>query len=456
VLLTSLIAAHLAALIVLTEDGPYPQRNVLAGADAVALALLLGAMAWHIHILTRERSRHAIAEMLVEALSVPASIAVTSQVALSVLMESKVGDAGIVAVLSSDEDNHQRLAPVAVSGAARTGTVEPLTPNATATLGSTRRERVADDAWLLGLEGRVGRRPWVARLPIARGDEQLGFLLLAARRPGWLTDRPLMRTVSTSLAAALDHGRQYQVAFERTRDLEEQNARRREFLYAIAHELRSPLTSIQAFAELLTSDRSLMEGDSDLLLSSLSRGVDRLATFVNDLLDLGRVEDAGIGVHVGPIDVVSALRGAETILRPSFMARGQALTLHMPDGELLAIGDARALEQVMLNLLSNANRFTPARGAVTVRVASREGRIRIEVQDSGPGIDPRDRQQIFDAFYRVHRSGAPEVPGSGLGLAVARRLTEMQGGRIWAEAAEGGTGSLFCVELLCADPDAPA
>ena len=93
-------------------------------------------------------------------------------------------------------------------------------------------------------------------------------------------------------AGRLVHQEERRAGGERTRDLEEQNARRREFLYAIAHELRSPLTSIQAFAELLSSDRSLMEGDSDLLLSSLSRGVDRLAAFVNDLLDLGRVEEA--------------------------------------------------------------------------------------------------------------------------------------------------------------------
>ena len=151
-----------------------------------------------------------------------------------------------------------------------------------------------------------------------------------------------------------------------------------------------------------------------------------------------------------------ALRGAETILRPAFMARDQALTLETPDLPIRAIGDVRALEQVMLNLLSNANRFTPARGAVTVRVADREGRVRIEVQDSGPGIDPRDRQQVFDAFYRVHRAGAPEVPGSGLGLAVARRQTEMMGGRIWVQAVEGGPGSVFCVELMGADLDAPA
>jgi signal transduction histidine kinase len=309
-----------------------------------------------------------------------------------------------------------------------------------------KREAVTTDAWLLGLELSVGRNPWVARIPIVRGDEALGQLLLASPKPGALRDRALLQTLGTILAAALDHGRQYQVAFERTRDLEEQNARRREFLYAIAHELRSPLTSIQAFAELLNTDRSLVQRDNELLLSSLARGVDRLATFVNDLLDLGRVE-SGLRVRIGTIDVCEGLRGVETMLRPAFMAREQALTIDLPDGQLVAMGDERAMEQVMLNLLSNANRFTPSRGAVTVRASEADGRIRVEVHDSGPGIEAQDRHRIFEPFYRVQRSGAPEVPGSGLGLAVARRLTELQGGRIWVEGGENGVGSCFMVEL---------
>jgi len=455
-LIVALLGAQAAALAALLRIEGTRNLALLGAAHAVVAVVLLAGLAWHLHFLNRERRRQAIIEALIDALSGPASIGAVAEATLAVLVGSGVGRAGLVAVLNTDEDDQRALAPVAVIGARRGWTGETVEADARSTVAATHRERVTDDPWLLGFEGLVGRHPWVTRLPIVRGDEQLGALMLAAKRRGWLGDRVLMRTASTTLAAALDHGRQYQFAYERTRDLEEQNARRREFLYAIAHELRSPLTSIQAFAELLTSDRSLMEGDSDLLLSSLSRGVDRLAAFVNDLLDLGRVEDATLAMRVGPMDVTEALRGAETILRPAFMARDQALTLETPDTPIRAIGDERALEQVILNLLSNANRFTPARGAVIVRVSDHEGRVRIEVQDSGPGIDPRDRQAVFDPFYRVHRAGAPEVPGSGLGLAVARRLTEMMGGRIWVEAVEGGPGSVFCVELLGADLDAPA
>ncbi|MEI6665809.1 MAG: HAMP domain-containing sensor histidine kinase [Chloroflexota bacterium] len=453
-LIVALVGAQLASIVVLLHIDDLNDRVIVAGIDAVLTTLLLMLLALHLHRLNRERRRNAIMEMVVDALSVPASIDVAADTALTLLVGSGVARAGIVAVVHTAEDGSQRLHPVALAGTRPNWMPEPTTAehlNRT----SLQRQRVSEQAWLVGMQEQAGQRPWVLRAPLIRGDEELGVLLLASKGKGWLSDARLIRTVSASLAAALDHGRQYQAAFERTRDLEEQNARRREFLYAIAHELRSPLTSIQAFAELLETDRTLIDSDNDLLLSSLSRGVDRLATFVNDLLDLGRVE-SGLRVTVGTMDVTEALRGAETMLRPSFMSREQALSLELPDEPLLAIGDERALEQVMLNLLSNANRFTPARGAVTVRAVTRNGRVHVEVQDSGPGIDPRDRVAIFDPFYRVHRAGAPEVPGSGLGLAVARRLTEMMGGRIWADGVEGASGTLFCIELLGAELDAPA
>lgn len=439
-------------------DQPRPALVIIIGAIDIALAgALILLVAIHLHRLTRERSRNAIIELLVDALSVPSTLEDAGRIALTTLTESRVAGAGVVAALSSDAEPGGTLIPLATTGGRRGWEPAPASASAIPSALTTGREAVTDDPWLLGLESTIGRRPWVARIPIARGDEVLGLLLLASRKrgwradQGWLRDRALLQTAGTLLAAALDHGRQYQVASERTRDLEEQNARRREFLYAIAHELRSPLTSIQAFAELLTTDRMLVDGNSELLIASLSRGVDRLASFVNDLLDLGRVEEAGLQVTTSVIDVTEALRSAETILRPSFMSRDQALTLDLPDEPLLAIADARALEQVMLNLLSNANRFTPSQGAVGVRASIEGGRVRIQVQDSGPGIDPIDRVRIFDAFYRVHRAGAHEVPGSGLGLAVARRLTEMQGGRIWVEAGDP-IGSRFCIELPAAEP----
>ena len=445
------------------DQSQLPQLLTVGAVIGAPAAILLCAVAWHLHFLTRERRRNAIVEMLVEALAVPANPEDAGRAVLVTLTESGVATAGVVAVLSTDaadestrrEGASDALAPVATVGGRRGWSPDAAPGSELPTAAATRRESVTDDPWLLGLESTIGRRPWVARIPVEHGDEVLGVLLLAGRRRGWLRDRALLHTAGTLLAAAFDHGRQYQVAFEHTRDLEAENARRREFLYAIAHELRSPLTSIQAFAELLTTDRGLLDGNSDLLLASLSRGVDRLATFVNDLLDLGRAEASGLNVTTSVIDVTEALRGAETILRPAFMSREQALTIDIPDSPLRAVADSRALEQVMLNLLSNANRFTPTQGAVGMRALLIEQRVRIEVHDSGPGIDQADRERIFEPFYRVHRAGAHEVPGSGLGLAVARRLTELQGGKLWVEAGDAG-GSRFCIELPAAEEPATA
>ena len=153
-----------------------------------------------------------------------------------------------------------------------------------------------------------------------------------------------------------------------------------------------------------------------------------------------------MSLRLTAVDVTEALRTAEAILRPSFMQREQSLSMELPEGPVLAVADARSMEQVLLNLLSNANRHTPARGSVTVRVVATGDAVRIDVQDSGPGIDPADRQRIFEPFYRVQRPGAAEVPGSGLGLAVSQRLTELQGGRLWVEEG-AGSGSRFCVQL---------
>lgn len=415
--------------------------------DAGFTALFLVLTFQHLGRLTRERARHSLTETLVEGFAAPLSIADAAQVAIARLVGSGVATAGLIAVTRGDGEGE--LVPVAAAGYPENWDAEPQSESSLPTRIELKREMAAADPWLYPLQPLLDTHPWVARVPIVRGDETLGVLLLAAPKPGLLRDELLLQNSAGLIAAALDHARLYQAAHERTRDLEEQNTRRQEFLYAITHELRSPLTSIQAFAELLSADRQLLNGSGDLLLTSLSRGVDRLNALVNDLLDLGRVEESGLRVSLGAVDVGEALRSSESILRPAFMARDQSLALGVPDAPLVATADARALEQVVLNLLSNANRFSPVGGSVEL-CARREGEaIRIEVIDSGPGVELADRVRIFEPFYRVRRNGAAEVPGSGLGLAVARRLVELQGGRIWVDPAAGG-GSRFCVELPAA------
>ena len=174
--------------------------------------------------------------------------------------------------------------------------------------------------------------------------------------------------------------------------------------------------------------------------------MERLGELVNDLIDLGRGAEAQ-PLRVAPLDVRSALRSAESVLRPAVMLRGQSLALELPERPLTALADPGALEQVVMNLLSNANRHTPPGGSIVVRAAEVGARVRLEIEDSGPGVLPADRARIFEPYYRVERRGVAPVPGSGLGLAVARRLAELQGGRVWVTEARSGSGACFCVEL---------
>ena len=402
----------------------------------------------HIARLTRERSRAALLAAVDETLRTPRDIAGAARAAASCLAEVGLADAGLVAVAREQEAGDPALVPVATVGYPDEWLegAEPRQLAIPASVAAAERVELRRNRWLAPLIRALGEQPWVARIPIAREDASFGLLLLTARRRGALGDAEALATVAAQLAAALDFASLYEATFERATTLEAQDARRREFLYAIAHELRSPLTSIQTFAELLAREHGTLDGASELLLSSLSRGVKRLGEFVDDLLELGRVEETEVRLELIEVDVGETLRSAEAMLRPSFMEREQTLSLELPAEPLRVRADARALEQVLLNLLSNANRFTPEEGTVAVRATRIDDRVRIEVDDSGPGIDPEDRTQIFLPFYRVQRDGAAEVPGSGLGLAVARRLTELQGGRIWVEEAPA-RGSRFCLEL---------
>ena len=456
------LAAGLGAMLAATyaafeELGSLP---VAVGGSLALLGLAIGLL--HIRSITRERRHHALLEALVVTFASPRDIEGTASAAARLLVEGGVADACLIAVFQDGEEGEAGLAPLAAAGYPPLwleGARSRLPAVPSAPVPATREDTALAGPWVSPLEPELGGAPWVARVPIARGEAALGLGLLLSRRRGMLGDAELLATIGTQLAAALDRASLYEAAYERAASLEEQDARRREFLYAIAHELRSPLTSIQTFAELLAREQGTFDGSSQLLLSSLTRGVDRLGELVEDLLELGRVEETEVRLELRTIDAAATLRASEEMLRPPFMEREQRLTLDLPEEPLEVHADRRALEQVLLNVLSNANRFTPTAGAVAVSARREGARVRIDIEDSGPGITPEDRAEIFLPFFRVQRDGAAQVPGSGLGLAVAKRLIELQGGTIWVEAGTGegsATGSRFCVELGCPEPQSVA
>ena len=302
----------------------------------------------------------------------------------------------------------------------------------------------APHPWTEGANLRA-RRPWAAQLPILNGGEPIGVVHLITRKRGILRDRVVLDLLTHHLSAAFDHAALYEAAYARERTLEDLDSRRREFMAAIAHEIRTPLTAIQAFADLLQAGRADMDETARGLVTSLGQGVKRLSSLINDLIDLGRTGETAYALRLEPVDLGEAIRTAEATLRPAILLRDQTITLDIPERGPTVMADPRVVEQVVLNLLSNANRHSPARGNIRVLAQQLDRQtVRLEVIDDGEGIPEDERQRIFEPYYRI-KNGS-EVPGSGLGLAVTRRILEETGGRIWVDASDTG-GAKFCVEL---------
>lgn len=437
---TVLLGAHTALTVAVTGEA-VPEVIAI---DAAFAVLLLGVTGWFLGRLRRERQRAAVESLLLDVLSTPRNIRDTATEALRLITEHRLGDAASIAI-AGEEDGPMR--PLAATGyprawleSAPAARVETVAREA-----EWKRAKVAHP-WIEPVAARLGGRPWVAQIPLRSGADPIGLLLVASRRSTLLEHPGLRELLAERLGAAFDHAALYEAAYRRERDLEDQEVRRREFIASISHEIRTPLTSIQAFAELLQLDQGALDDTARDLVASLSSGVERLSGLVNDLIELGRSSDTPLDAQRRDVDVVQLLRAAEATVRPAMMLRGQSFILDLPVPELHAFVDPRMIEQAVLNLLSNAARYTPAGGQITIQAYPwGEGNVRIEVSDSGPGIAPEERERIFEPYYRVKETER-SVPGSGLGLAVARRLVEACGGKIWAEEAATG-GARFCIEV---------
>jgi signal transduction histidine kinase len=224
--------------------------------------------------------------------------------------------------------------------------------------------------------------------------------------------------------------------------LEEQERMRRDFIANAAHELRTPLTNLQGYLEALrdgviVADRSTYESlwDEAERLVRLSRELDALAE--GDAAAGG--SDAAL---LQSVDLATAIRAAVELVQPSIDRAGLSLSLTVPE-TLPARANPDHLAQVLGNLLSNAVRYTPAGGSVSVRAERRPGDLLVSVANSGEPIPPDDLDHVFERFYRVEKSRDRARGGAGIGLAIVKQLVEAGGGRVGAESAEGQTRFWF-------------
>ncbi len=226
--------------------------------------------------------------------------------------------------------------------------------------------------------------------------------------------------------------------------LEEAFARERQFISDASHELKTPLTSINANAQMLARwgdrDQVIRKESLETIVSESAS----LAEMVNGMLTLAKA-DSGDAIPKEPLSLASVVRDAVNATTQRASEKGLSLDVDAPSPSPIVEGDPALIRQMMTNLIDNAIKFTE-NGGVTVRVRADNGEAIAEVQDTGPGIDPDELPLIFDRFYRTDKSRNRTVPGTGLGLAIVRSIARVHGGRVEAERPDDG-GTIFRVRL---------
>jgi two-component system phosphate regulon sensor histidine kinase PhoR len=225
---------------------------------------------------------------------------------------------------------------------------------------------------------------------------------------------------------------------------------RRDFVANVSHEIRTPLTAIQGFAETLLQGALQEPENSRRFVTIIRDHSARLARLTEDLLKLSRIEAGKLELDLYPVDVLSVADKCVETVRRKLSQKNQSLSLSSDDPPPLAIGDANAIYDVLLNLLDNASQYTPEKGRIAIRIARADGPdfpcVRISVEDDGIGIPASAHDRIFERFYRVDAARSREVGGTGLGLSISKHLVESMGGRIELES-QLGRGSTFTVVL---------
>jgi len=227
------------------------------------------------------------------------------------------------------------------------------------------------------------------------------------------------------------------------KDLEAEVQRRIEFTRALVHELKTPLTPVLSSSDLLLSE--LHEEPWLSIARNIHRGAANLNKRIDELLDLAKVEIGALQVNPKSVDSLLLLKEIADDMAAHISSNGQSLVTDIPLTLPPVWADEERLRQVILNLMINASKFTPEGGNITLKARDEDSKLVVEVHDTGTGISKSEQQRLFQPYHRQN-SDIERLSGLGLGLALSKKLVELQGGDIWVES-EVGKGSTFGFSL---------
>jgi signal transduction histidine kinase len=296
----------------------------------------------------------------------------------------------------------------------------------------------------------------VIAVPLLLQDQVIGAVVLYGDRPYQVSRRDtfLLSTAAIQAAMAIQNALLFAEVKDKNAALERVNHLKSQFLATVTHELRTPLHSIISYGALILE--GFVEGEltaeQEEHIQFIVRRAEDLSHLVDDMLDLSKIEADRLEVKVEPLALEPSLTEVVNQLKPMASNKGLQLTLAMEDSLPMVLGDSHRIRQVVINMASNALKFTE-KGGVSIRCAllDRYDMLRISVSDTGIGISPAALDDIFEAFRQADGSTTRRFGGTGLGLTIARKLIELQGGEVSVESVVG-QGSTFSFTLPVASP----
>lgn len=249
-----------------------------------------------------------------------------------------------------------------------------------------------------------------------------------------------------SVNKAIEHRNLVEENKHLVENLKRTSAMKSKFLSIVTHDLRSPITSVRGYCEMLRTEKGLTDAEKDTSLSHIEKSILRMNEMVGSLMDLVSIEAGKLRIEKQPLDYAAVCGELEGMFAPVANGKGVELSWSTAQGPLTVQGDSVRLHQVISNLISNALKHTPKGGKVKADVSVSDGKILTEVTDTGEGISKEDQTRIFEQFFQAETS-THKREGLGLGLSIAKDIVSAHGGDIGCRSPGAGQGSTFYFTL---------
>ncbi|MBP6802984.1 MAG: GAF domain-containing protein, partial [Chloroflexi bacterium] len=275
-------------------------------------------------------------------------------------------------------------------------------------------------------------------VPIKRDGLITGLITLESRTPQAINDEDIafVERLADRAAVAIKNARLYE-------DIHAANKAKSDFISVVTHELRLPMTSIKGYTDLIMSGMTgELNEQQKQFLGVIKRNLDRMSVLIRDLSDINRIESGRMQFEVGAFDVRDVVMEVVESFQEQAGTKSQTLRVEVGEGDTAVSADSRRVSQVLTNLVSNANKYTPPNGDILIQVQPQAAFVQVSVRDTGIGISEENQAQLFNQFFRAEDAAVREQVGWGLGLSIVKKMVEAQGGEIWFQSTFG-EGSTF-------------